>query len=719
MSRRLLGGRHAPLARLTLAALGLLAAPGRALAQGYDPPSSLDWPLYDAKTGLAREALGSSFGEYQYYGEHPYVHTGIDIRGHLGDRVRLVADGNIWMTANFDDDSCLVATNCRLYVLDRKHRYIYYYSHLRLAPEGEEFTSEVREKILNAAGGAPSYPVQAGTDVSAGQVLAGIANFASGEWPHLHFGIVDATQNYDALDPLTALRRTGFGPALFDDEPPTISALNLLPDGGSTPLTTPACSAVSGPLDIAATMKDSFFTTSPAPAPVDGHIHSIGVYEARYLVRDVGGSAPPIGDTWYRFDRAPLRCAGPDRGLACSTHLTQADFFAESIGQSQGGLNVAEPYTPRLFSMPLSQSPYNGPSEETYVHLLTNAWGREGKWDTAAGEDGYYQVSVEAFDQAGNGATRSRFVLVGNKGTPAAPPEAHVRDNPVDVGALPSTLGGQPFWASPDIFVLPTGSPAPGPEGAPPEVLLEAGVTYDVYLRVSNGGCTPVEGIRAQLYSANPSMINDAASWGAITLPAGSFVTDATHPSGLSLAPGERSVLGPFTWTPTEAEATSNEGHRCLLAKIDAPGDPVGPASTPVADDNNVAQRNVQFSDTSFSMGNPEEKRLNAEISLSCNGFPYATKGALIELSVDYHPALAGAWANAEGVKVTIGPTINVRFERCRVTLPPALLPGKTKLKAKFKLVPPPNVVGEWRVDLAERLDGVARGGMSFGARAP
>jgi hypothetical protein len=674
----------------------------------------LRWPLSHGSPEVAREAIGSSFGEYQGYGGDPYVHTGIDIRGRTGDPVRLAAGGNIWLTANFDDDSCLELTNCRLYVKGNERRYIYYYSHLRLAPAGEEFTSEVREKIINAAGPAQHDP-RPGTAVSEGQVLAGIAAFASGEWPHLHFGIVDSTQSYDAINPLTALRRTGDGAALFDDERPTISALELVRDGQHAALSTPACSAVTGAVDLAATMKDSFYTTNPAPASVDGHIHSIGIYEANYLIRNVGTGASQTG-TWYRFDRAPLRCAGPDRGLACLPNLSEGDFFSSSINQPDGALTVAEPYVAKLFSTVRSQSPYNGPDEEIYVHFLTNEWGREGRWNTADDADGYYQVSVEARDEEGNAAALSRFVLVDNHGSLTPQADAHVRDNAVDVGALPSTLGGQPFWASPDIFVLPAGSPAPGPDENPPEVLLDEGAPYDVYLRVTNGSCAPIEGVRAQIYSADPSTINSAASWGNITLPAGTFITDAAHPGGLDLAPNERALLGPFPWTPTHDEATSHEGHRCLLAKITAPDDPVGSADVP--DNNNIAQRNVQFSDRSFDLGNPEAKRYNAEFSLNCNDFPSQAPGALLELRVAYHSALAAAWSQAEGVKLKVDAnSITARFERCHVNLPPALLPGHTRLPASFELVPPTGIKGEWRVDLSQRLNGIARGGMSFVAR--
>jgi hypothetical protein len=682
---------------------------------GYEPPNTLQWPLRSAVTGDDRAALGSSFGEFQHYGDPPYLHTGIDIRGLEGDPAIVVADGNIWMIANFGADSCATGTSCRLYIKGADNRYIYYYSHLRLYNEAEEMTSEVRDKILNATRKGSGYSVNPGTDVTAGQVLSGIADFASDTWAHLHFSIIDSTQNYDVINPLTALDGGGATPPILDDERPRISALELQQDGTTT-VVVPAgvCDEVSGVLDIAATMKDSFSTMNPAPEPVPGVIDSIGVYEAEYRIRNVATAALTTG-TWYRFDRAPILCAGPSRGLSCPTLLSASDFYANSIDTVHGALTMGEPYVGVLFSDPQSQSGYNTPGGETYVHLLTNEWGVDGSWDTTAAADGLYQVSVETADHAGNRRAKSLFVLVNNSGTPADPDtthrDAYVRDNGSDIGAIPSTLGGEPFWVSQDIMVFPAGTPVDVNSSAGSSQV-DAGEIYDVYVRVTNDRCSTVSEIKTRVYSANPAMILDASEF--VDITAG-FVGDVSNPDGLTLGPIEKGLLGPFTWAPTMAEATSNNGHRCLMALIDSTDDPVGPDPNAVADDNNIAQRNMQVEDPSFGMGNPDPAAAMIEIEFRCNDFPVADPEALAELSVEYHPLLADAWSTVSGATVVQDQKrLSVRFETCNVTLPGVRLPALLKLQAWMRLILPPETTGGFRVDLSERVNGDLRGGMSF-----
>jgi hypothetical protein len=685
------------------------------LDDGYEPANSLRWPLRSAATGNDRAALGSSFGEYQSYGGPPFLHTGIDIRGLEGDPAIIVADGNIWLTANFQTDSCQTATNCRLYIKGSDGRYIYYYSHLRLYQEAEEMTSEVRARILNATRQGSGYAVNPGTDVTAGQVLSGIADFSNNAWAHLHFGIIDASENYDVINPLTALSGSTATPPILDDERPTIAALELQREGTATVVTpTGGCGEVSGALDIAATMKDSFFTTNPAPEPVPGVIDSIGVYEAKYRIRRLATNTVTTG-TWYRLDRAPILCAGANRGLSCATHLSEADFFAHSIDSADGALGMGEPYAAVLFSDPRSSTIYDVPGGETYVHLLTNQWGINGSWDSAAGPDGLYQVSVEVSDQAGNQRASSMFVLVNNTGAPVDPAatqrDAYVRDNGSDIGAIPSTLGGEPFWVSPDIMVFPQGSPVDVHSGAGSSQV-DAGVTYDVYVRVANDRCSSVTGIKASVFSANPAMILDESAFVHIT---SDFTGDAAHPDGLTLGPRERGLLGPFTWTPSAAEAASNNGHRCLKALINSADDPVGSDPIAVADDNNIAQRNMQVEDSSFDLGNPGPRPAMMEIEFRCNDFPVSARGAIAELSVGFSPALAEAWSAAPHATVRRDQSrLTVRFGACNVPLPAVRVPPMLRLPAAMTLKLPPEAEGRFRVDLLERLDRALRGGMSF-----
>lgn len=673
-------------------------------AQGYSPPNSVPWPLLRQATNVPREALGSAFGEYQDNSAGTYLHTGIDIRGAEGDQVIAVADGDIWVAYSFADDFCDHASFCRLYITDANNDYIYYYAHLRL---NGGITSDVREAIIASTMGEPE------TAIEQGDILSSIGPFYN-SWPHLHFGIVDGGDNYDAINPLTALDRTHATVDLFDDEPPVISELELFADGTTTDVTpNDECNPLSGAVDIAATMSDSFYTTNPAPAPFTGGVFSsFGVYKASWKIRNVDTGVGD-GDIWYELDRAPLACAGPDRGDSCPTAAGTIDadeFPLFSFDYDDGMLIMGEPYTPFLFAEALSDSTYTPENQEHYVHILTNTWGEDGNWDTASVPDGWYQVTAIAEDADGNQDSETRFVAIENDGNYSNVGDAYVRDNEDETGEIPSTLGGRPFWTSPDIFIVPEGE-VPGINDTPSNTLLIADTDYDVYLRVHNDSCAAVNNISTQIYSANPAMFQNESDW--------SFVTDEGEWEGsLDLDPGETAFLGPYSWTPTAAEAGTNAGHRCMLAKIDSASDPADNVGVP--DDNNYAQRNIQFGVSSFWFNNPGLTSASVGTELRCNGFPFKNPNALMELRVAYNTLVHPVWVGTPGTVVTqSGGNTVVRFTRCNVKLPAVQLPGNTKLAASFKTVLPGNITGSWLLDLKGSLNGVLRGGMSFLAKSP
>lgn len=683
---------------------------------GYVPANSLVWPLRNQDNGNPRPAVWSSFGEYQYYGGLPWFHSGFDPRGVYLDTIRVVDDGNVWMVANLEQCNAgpTEGDHCRLYVRSSDEKYIYYYSHLHLGP-ATDYTSTARAKIENASPkGAASYTVNPGTDVSEGDTLAFIASFGT-DWEHLHFGIIAAEENYDMVNPLTAISDLP-----LDDEPPTIDSLAFY-QAGTAESSSPQevvpqgdCKVVSGDLDIVAMMEDTFYSTNPAPADLTGGAISMGVYEARYFIRPSDSAAPSVDETWYRFDRAPISCAGSLRGTSCPTTATQADFFNASIDHAtdSGAAHWGEAYADILFSRALSNSAYT--TNEVYAHILTNSWGIDGSWNTAAGADGLYQVSAEAGDHAGNKAARSQFVYVHNAGTAfdqnAVQPDSYVRDNRADIGALPSTLGGEPFWTSPDIIILSQGSPPPPLDSdADGNAQVTSGTPYDVYVRVHNDRCNANTGVSAKVYSANPSMIIDQGQWTELT--GGGFMGSSDVPAG------GKALLGPFSWTPTDAEATSNDGHRCMLAYITSSDDPHTDFPDVVKDNNNIAQRNLQVGLNSFSIYNPELGPALIEIDFDCNDLPIHEKRTIARLNVEYHPALADAWANVPGTSLFHdqgGNRLRLRLNRCHVRMPAALLPAGLRLPASVDLAVGPATTGSFVVDFSEHVDGELRGGISF-----
>lgn len=692
---------------------------------GYEPANTLLWPLLNQANNEPRQAVWSSFGEYQYYGSTKWFHSGFDIRGVYKDRVRVVAPGNVWMVANLTqcNEGATENNGCRLYVVSPDHRYIYYYSHLFLGPS-TDLTSTARAKIENASPqivGSTSYAINPGTDVAAGDTLAFIADFGS-NWDHLHFGVIDANENYDMLNPFTA-----FADVPIDDEAPTIASLEFYqagtPETNSPVLVSPsgACHVVSGNLDIVAEMEDTFFTTNPAPPDLTGGATSLGLYEARYIIRRTNSAAPAIDKVWYRFDRAPLSCAGELRGNDCATTTTQTDFFLSSISLPEGAAHWGANYASVLYSNELSDPTYY--ANEIYAHILTNSWGVDGSWDTAGMSDGLYQVSVEASDIAGNKAAMSRFVYVYNSATPfdasLVTPDAYVRDNTQDIGDIPSTLGGKPFWESPDIVVVPQGSAAPALNSDyAGNAQVQEGWTYDVYIRIHNDRCVDIDKVKAKVYSANPAMIIDSNEWNTIT--GGNFVGDAAHPNGVTVPAGGAALLGPLTWTPTNSEANSNNGHRCMLAYITSDDDHYYTLPDVVADNDNIAQRNMQVEGlTAFSLYNPEPASADIQLVFNCGTMPLPHPNAYVRLSVEYHPALASGWANVPGTLLThdaINNKLVLEIRQCNVAMPGVTLPAYTRLPASVKITLPPDANGTFQVHFSEKVNGTTRGGMSFQA---
>ncbi|HEX6044178.1 MAG TPA: hypothetical protein VFZ22_06795 [Pyrinomonadaceae bacterium] len=137
---------------------------------------------------------------------------------------------------------------------------------------------------------------------------------------------------------------------------------------------------------------------------------------------------------------------------------------------------------------------------------------------------------------------------------------------------------GNPWYLSPDIWVVPGNDPSGAP-GIP-----IAGVAGYVWARVHNRGTTQVTNATVRFYWANPSMVitpNTATAIGT------SFV---------SLLPGEtKEVLCLTQWTPVWV----NDGHECLIAQAFHASDPLPPGGPndpfDPPNDRHTAQRNIDL----------------------------------------------------------------------------------------------------------------------------
>jgi hypothetical protein len=719
--------------------LSLLAAaavradqPDCQTAKPLKPGDLTVWPLHarlanDAPGGT-RSGLMNDFGEYQHFPPSvDYLHTGIDIRGvfdsgsEQGDLVLVAAQGDVWAVPNFSGDFCDSNNNCRVYIKTPDRRYIYYYAHLSVRTDAD---SAVRAKLASAAMKNPLSDLPVGSNqVNAGQKLAGIGPFDF-SFPHLHFGIFDVCQDYDGVNPLTVLPAPD---GYVDETRPTIGPILFVREDGKTQVQPQDCGTpLTGIVDLMVEAKDIFHDLTAA-SPAFPATHSNGVYKATYRIRRA--PAGPINHTgsWYEFDGTTFRCRGAQRGKNCADAaglplLTQSDFW-NTVLDANKAPSLGVTFSNVLFnavSGPFqSSSAFNG--TEKYFHVLTHEWGfpdQPGKWDTAALPDGRYQVSAEVSDQRGNKAASHAFVILDNHpGAPDPTGDLVVRDNPSDNGAVPSSLGGTPFWISPDVKVTAPGDPDPtDPNDAvwnsTQDVNVLVGTAHKIWIRVQNRGCQTIHDVRAKVAWANPAMFQ--TDWSQIDVEKG----------GVDLAPGEAKVLGPFDWTPTPEQA----GHRCLLvisrSTEDMPsksdfGTLVNGWGGTVTNDSDISQLNLQVAKTSkFDLVKPIKTARDVRLRFDCNDFPIDETGAVATLVVPFHPGLAAAWKTVPRTLLKQqGDNLEVRFKGCKVDLPlDALQPGQ-KLPASMRLLLGKGPEGTFRVDLSEVVGETVVGGMSFTAK--
>lgn len=718
---------------LALSGTGALRAdgPNCQTAPPLKPGDLTVWPLRerlpDDTPGIARSGLMNDFGEFQDFGSPDYVHTGIDIRGlwnagtSEGDLVLVAAPGDVWFAPAFAGDSCTSANNCRVFIKGNDRRHIYYYAHLNVRTNAD---SEVRAKLETAAMTNPANDLPVGSNpVAAGQKLAGIGSFF-GVYAHLHFSIFDICENYDGLNPLALLPPPD---GYVDTSKPTIGPILFVREDGSTQVQPQDCGTpLTGTVDLMAEAKDIYHDLT-AGSPAFPATHSNGVRKGIYRIRRVPAGPVAHQGTWYDFDRAPFRCRGSQRGKSCADGaalpLLDQNAFLNQVLDANKAPSLGITFADNLFNVVsgsfTSSSDYAG--TEKYFHVLTHEWGyldQPGKWNTASLPDGRYQVSAEVSDQQGNKAASHAFVILDNQpGGPGFTGDLVVRDNPADNGAVPSTLGGNPFWISPDVKVVPAADPDPTDPNAAlwnqtQDVNVLVGTPYEIWIRVQNRGCQTVHGVQAKVAWANPDMIQ--TDWSQIDVEKG----------GVDLAAGEAKVLGPFNWTPTAAQA----GHRCLLvisrSTEDTPsvagfGSIVDGWGGTVANDSDITQLNLQVSKGSgFKISGPRRPRRDVRLRFDCNDFPIGEKGAVAELVLPWHTGLAAAWKGVPGTALgREGDRMVLRFRSCKVDLPLGRLLDQS-LDASMRL-DLGGATGTYRVDLSEIVDGEVAGGMSFTTGRP
>jgi hypothetical protein len=187
-----------------------------------------------------------------------------------------------------------------------------------------------------------------------------------------------------------------------------------------------------------------------------------------------------------------------------------------------------------------------------------------------------------------------------------------MRDNLIDYGATPSNLGDQVFWESPDIFLVPQGTPV-DLNAVSTETILTPGGSFDIWIRVHNDlGCNNVTGAKALVYLADPSALS--MQWTPVT--GGQYVGPNGGATGVTVPTGGQALIGPLSFTaPTTG---LGNGHKCIIAAIEADGEAAPANNFDAPNSNQVAQRNIEFvGPCVYPLTNGTTSGGNAQITLS------------------------------------------------------------------------------------------------------
>ena len=243
--------------------------------------------------------------------------------------------------------------------------------------------------------------------------------------------------------------------------------------------------------------------------------------------------------------------------------------------------------------------------------------------------------------------------------------QAYVKDSVNDFGATPSTLGNAVFWESPDIFLVPYGAPV-DLNAVSTETTITPGGKFDIWVRVHNDvGCSDVNNVKALVYLADPSALS--VQWNPVT--GGQYVGNNGSSAGVTLPANGDALIGPLTFTaPTSG---IGNGHRCILAAIEADGEPAPANYDDAPDSSQVGQRNVQFSSPCvFPLTNATTLNGSAQITLTAiaNTGPTPSLTAFPDVEASFDDA-DSSWFNAWTSQTGNGSTFKVTHSGATTTV--------------------------------------------------
>lgn len=745
-----------------------VGAQGRPSAPPSGPPSSptWHWPLYESvpsslpsstagfKTlasdptrlvrGVPRPNVWGSHLGYEEYSSGVDLHPGIDIRGKGGDIVEVPLAGKVVYIQNRAQCRDGTGDKCRIFI--RSGSLLYYLGHFSFdqAPNGTMIRAN-RDMVQSTT--YASGPADSGWDVSAGDQIGQIKNYANpADWDHLHISLFDVPYLYDNLDPLRYLSGKLGDPAnvvagdeggsivIVDDERPFVGPLELVPDGGTVNASSACGTELSGDVDIKAHIVDTFYTSRPTPSDFPGRDtwnDTIGIGGARWIAQHVA-TGQTAGRQWYE---SPTGCSGTAcgawRARFPTSHPDAVDFGIllglgdDDVGFARDYLQDRYPefaggnFALDLFDTARSGNDHSPPGGSfEYVYVLTNGAREDsgrtngGAWETEDLPDGVHVVTVEAWDNAGNLSARTLNVNVKNTSAPRTGlgwTPIYARDHEEDRGQLPSNLGGEPFWASPDVFVARASDPQPTTSSLPFATKLVVGQTYNVYVRAHNPGCSDATNARARVWVATPgTQLENFRALG--------------ESSGVTIPAQGAQLIGPISWTPTEADLDgAADGHRCLVAQLGSDLEPLPGSSNPATfdptNDRKIVQRNVQTTDLEFWIKNVQQGAGESRIRVELEGI----QGGRVQLLIERTPELDAAWDSVCGGYTPANSAVTCfRHEGWYVLeihgnvglSPEWVMPGVTELDATVLYELPDGAVG--RAIVTHSIDGHDVGGMIF-----
>jgi hypothetical protein len=145
------------------------------------------------------------------------------------------------------------------------------------------------------------------------------------------------------------------------------------------------------------------------------------------------------------------------------------------------------------------------------------------------------------------------------------------------------------------------------------ETIITPGGSFDIWIRVHNDvGCADVTGVKTLVYLADPSALS--VEWSPVTNA--QYVGNNGGPTGVTAPAGGQALIGPLPYTaPTSG---IGNGHKCIIASIEADGEPAPANNFDAPDSNQVAQRNLQFvGPCVYPLTNGTTSNGNAQITLS------------------------------------------------------------------------------------------------------